>query len=56
LPQEPRAIFGSLMSFCIREDSMDDRRFLAEGALFLILGAVSSVVTTYILSAAGLLL
>ena len=56
MPREPRAIFGGLMAVCISENRVEERKVLAEGALFLILGAVSSVVTTYALSAAGLLL
>ena len=57
MPPEPGAIFGSLLTKCIREDHFDgDRKKVAEGVVFLALGAVCSVLTTYLLSAAGLLL
>lgn len=44
------------MSVCVRDDFQKERKVLAEGVIFLALGAVSSVVTTYLLSLAGLLL
>jgi hypothetical protein len=57
LPPDPGSIFGGLLAGCIRDDYVeDDRKLAAEGVLFLLLGAVSSVVTTYVLSAAGILL
>ncbi len=34
----------------------DDSRFMAEGVICLIFGAVSSVVTTYLLATVGVLL
>ena len=41
---------------CIRDDHFkEDRKIVAEGVLCLILGAVSSVVTTYLLSLSGIL-
>ncbi|MDG6953924.1 MAG: hypothetical protein JRN33_02930 [Nitrososphaerota archaeon] len=56
MPQEPGSIFGGLLSVCVRDDFLREKRVLAEGIVFLALGAVSSVVTTYLLSLAGLLL
>jgi hypothetical protein len=57
LPPDPGSIFGGLLAGCIRDDYLkDDNRFVAESALFLVLGAVSSLVTTYLLSAVGVML
>ncbi|MDG6902417.1 MAG: hypothetical protein JRM80_10740 [Nitrososphaerota archaeon] len=57
MPQDPGTLFGSLLAGCIRDDYLkDDRKVLAEGVVFLILGACSSVATTYLLSLAGVLL
>jgi len=56
LSRDPGSIFSGLFSVCIRDEYVkQDRRMVAEGVLCLILGAVSSVVTTYILSLAGIL-
>ena len=56
MSRDPGSIFGGLFSVCIRDDHFkEDRELVAEGVLCLILGAVSSVVTTYLLSLAGLL-
>jgi hypothetical protein len=56
LSRDPGSIFGGLFSVCIRDDYVKlDRKMLAEGVLCLILGAVSSIVTTYILSLVGVL-
>jgi hypothetical protein len=55
LSRDPGSIFGGLFMACIRDEYVkEDRKMVAEGVLFLILGAVSSVVTTYILSLAGI--
>jgi len=55
LSRDPGSIFGGLFSVCIRDDYVKpDRKVVAEGVLCLILGAVSSVVTTYVLSIAGI--
>jgi len=57
LPQDPGSIFGGLLAGCIRDDYLkDDNRFVAESAFFLVLGAVSSIVTTYLLSAVRIML
>ncbi len=54
MPQDPGSIFGGLLAGCIRDDYLkEDRKTLAEGVMFLIFGAVSSVLTTYLLSLAG---
>jgi len=56
LSRDPGSIFGGLFSVCIRDDYVkQDKKLVAEGVLCLILGAVSSVVTTYVLSLAGIL-
>jgi hypothetical protein len=57
LPPDPGSIFGGLLAGCIRDEYLkDENKIVAEGALFLLLGAVSSVVTAYLLSVAGILL
>ncbi len=57
MPPEPVSIFGHLLARCIRDDYIkDDSKLAAEGVVFVLLGAVSSVVTTYVLSVAGVLL
>jgi hypothetical protein len=56
LSRDPGSIFGGLFSVCIRDEYVkQDRKIMAEGVLCLILGAVSSVLTTYVLSLAGIL-
>ena len=56
LPQDPGTLFGGLVTKCIRDEYVkEDKKALAEGVLFLILGACSSVLTTYLLSLAGVL-
>jgi uncharacterized membrane protein len=56
LTRDPGSVFGGLFSVCIRDDYIkEDRKIMAEGVLFLIFGLVSSVVTTYVLSLAGVL-
>jgi len=56
LSRDPGTIFGGLFSVCIRDDYVkQDRKLVAEGVLCLILGMVSSVLTTYVLSLAGVL-
>jgi len=56
LSKDPGSIFGGLFSVCIRDDYVkQDRKMVAEGVLCLILGMVSSVLTTYVLSLAGIL-
>jgi len=56
LSRDPGSIFGGLFSVCIRDDYVkQDKKIVAEGVLCLILGMVSSVLTTYVLSLAGIL-
>jgi hypothetical protein len=56
MPQDPSSTFGGLLAGCIRDDYVkEDRKILAEGVIFLLLGAVCSVATTYALSLAGFL-
>lgn len=56
MTRDPGSVFGGLFSVCIRDDYIkEDRKIMAEGVLFLIFGLVSSVVTTYVLSLAGVL-
>jgi hypothetical protein len=48
-------VFGNLLSGCIRDVWVEqDRMAVVEGVMFLILGAASSVATTYLLSMAGI--
>lgn len=56
MSKDPGSLFGNLTSVCIRDSFPDEGRVLAEGVLLLVLGACSSVATTYLLSLAGLLL
>ena len=57
MPQDPASIFGGLLARCISDAYLKaDRKALTEEALFLIIGAVSSVATTYALSVAKILL
>jgi hypothetical protein len=57
LSQDPVTTFGGLLARCIRDVFVkEDRKVLAEGVLFLLFGACSSVATTYFLSLAGVLL
>ena len=54
LSRDPGSTFGGLLAGCIRDDYVkDEKRVLTEGVVFLILGAISSVATTYLLSVAG---
>ncbi len=57
MPPEPGSIFGGLLARCIRDVYVkDDSRLVAEGVVFLIFGAASSVATTYLLASVGVLL
>ncbi len=57
LPPDPGSIFGGLLAGCIRDDYLkDDGRLAAEGVIFVLLGAASSVATAYLLAWAGILL
>lgn len=56
MPKDPGSLFGGLLSVCIRDDYAKEPKVLVEGVLLLLLGACSSVATTYFLSLAGLLL
>jgi hypothetical protein len=54
LSQDPGSLFGRLLAVCIRDDYVKEKgKLLTEGVLLVILGACSSVVTTYLLSLAG---
>jgi hypothetical protein len=56
MPRDPGTIFGGLLAACIRDDYVkEDKKVWAEGVLFVVLGACSSVITTYFLSLAGIL-
>jgi hypothetical protein len=56
MPQDPSSTFGGLLERCISDAyQKQERKTLAEGVLFMILGAACSVVTTYALSLAGVL-
>ena len=56
MSRDPGSIFGGLFSVCIRDDYVkQDKKIVAEGVLCLILGMVSSVLTTYFLASLGFL-
>ena len=44
------------MSVCVSDTYRKDKKLLAEGIAFVVLGAFSSFLTTYLLSTVGLLL
>lgn len=50
------AMFGGLLSVCVRDDRLRERGLFVEGVFLMVLGAASSVLTAYALAAAGLLL
>jgi hypothetical protein len=56
LPRDLGTLFGGLLNVCISDSFVKERKLLAEGALFVLLGVASSFVTTYLLSIAGFLL
>ncbi|MDG6920198.1 MAG: hypothetical protein JRN44_00365 [Nitrososphaerota archaeon] len=56
MPPEPGSLFGGLLSVCVSDEYDDERKVLAEGVLLVALGAVSSLLTVYALSALGFLL
>jgi hypothetical protein len=57
MPQDPGSTFGGLLAGCISDDYLKEKnRVVAEGVVCIVLGAASSVVTTYLLSMAGILL
>ena len=56
MPPDPSTTFGGLLAGCISDDyEKQDRKVIAEGVLFMILGAACSVATTYAMSLSGLL-
>jgi sugar phosphate permease len=56
MPQDPMVIFGNLLRGCISDRYLKaDRKSTAEGLLFMVMGMASSILTTYALSAVGLL-
>lgn len=56
MPKDPGSLFGNLLSVCIRDEYAKEPKVLVQGVLLLLLGACSSVVTTYVLTLAGILL
>jgi len=57
MPKDPMSSFGNLMLVCISDEyTQRERRMVLEQVLFLALGVCASVVTTYLLSYAGILL
>ena len=55
MPQDPGSIFGSLLGACIRDDYTEHgKRGMAEEILCLVVGACTSVATTYLLSVVGI--
>jgi hypothetical protein len=57
MAKDPMSSFGNLMLGCISDEYVQqERRVVLEGILFLALGLGASLVTTYLLSLAGILL
>jgi hypothetical protein len=55
MPPEPGSIFGSLLGACIRDDYVEHgKRGMAEEVLCLVIGACTSIATTYLLSVVGI--
>ena len=52
---DPGSIFGGLLQRCLSDRFSKERGLALEGVAFVLLGLVSSVVTTYVLSLAGIL-
>ena len=52
MPREPMSEFGALMNVCVSDEYRRDRGVVRDGAVFIILGLASSVLTTYLLSLA----
>jgi hypothetical protein len=56
MSQDPSSVFGSLLRGCIRDRYVPIRKSEEmERLLFVLLGLLSSVATTYLLSAVGFL-
>lgn len=50
------SLFGPLAQVCIRDEFVaDEKGVLREGVVLGVLGVISSVLTTYLLSSAGIL-
>ena len=57
MSQDPGSTFGGLLAGCISDEYPEpEKRAVLEGVAFVLLGAASSVATTYLLSLAGILL
>jgi len=57
MPKDPMSSFGGLMLGCISDEyTKYDSGNVLESVLFLALGVCASIVTTYVLSLAGILL
>lgn len=54
MPRDPMSEFGALMSACVSDEYKKDRGLVRDGVVFALLGMLSSVVTTYALSMAGI--
>jgi hypothetical protein len=52
---DPGAIFGRLLRGCISDRYLPREKMALEGIALLVLGMVSSLVTTYVLSTVGIL-
>jgi hypothetical protein len=57
MPKDPMSSFGNLMLGCISDEyTQEERKLVLDEILFLALGVCASVMTTYLLSLAGILL
>ena len=52
---DPGSVFGSLLQRCLSDRYSRNRGDAMEGVAFVLLGLASSLVTTYVLSLAGIL-
>jgi hypothetical protein len=52
---DPGAIFGGLLRGCISDRYLPREKMALEGMALMILGMVSSLVTTYVLASVGIL-
>ena len=56
MSRDPMSLFGPLTQVCIRDEyAPDEKGVLREGVVLGVLGVMSSVLTTYLLSLAGIL-
>ena len=56
MSRDPLSLFGPLSDVCIRDEyDADEKSMVVDGVILGVLGVMSSVLTTYLLSLAGIL-